>query len=490
MSAPVLVVGGGIAGLSVALAAAPRPVLLLSRGEGNEDGATLLAQGGIAAAVGPDDSAEAHIEDSLVAGGGCNDRPALRLLAHQAPAAVAWLAAFGVAFDRDCSGRPRLAREGGHRCPRVLHAEGDATGRAIARALTEALRQAGHVRRLPGLEANALRLVDGRVAGLDARDTQGRRHAIEAGAVVLATGGIGALFAYTSNPAGADGGGLALGLAAGAAARDIEFLQFHPTALAVPGASGRLPLITEALRGEGARLLDARGQPLMQHLDPRGDLAPRDVVARAVWRAGLGGARVWLDARALGAALPQRFPTVHGICRAHGIDPLREPIPVQAAAHYHMGGLHTDLFGRTSLPGLYAAGEVGCNGVHGANRLASNSLLEAVVFGRRLGRRLALGECDDLPRGDARSLERGPEGQALPALRELLWRHLGPERDGEGLATGLACIAADAGVAQSWQGRLATALLQAALGRPRSLGAHFRRDCPAASPGTAAAMLA
>jgi L-aspartate oxidase len=476
VSAPVIVVGAGIAGLSVALAAAPRPVLLLCRSEG--DGATPLAQGGIAAALAPGDSANAHIEDSLAAGAGCNDLAALRLLAFQAPSAVAWLASHGVDFDRDQFGHPRFAREGGHRCARVLHAEGDASGRAIARALVAAIRQAGHVQRLPGLELNALLRRDGRIVGVQARDAQGRTQRIEAGAVVLATGGIGALLACSSSPRGAEGGGLAAGLAAGALARDLEFLQFHPTALALPLVDGRLPLLTEALRGAGARLLDAQGRPLMDGIDPRGDLAARDVVARAVWRAGRRGAAVWLDARSLGDDLPRRFPTAFALCQARGIDPRRDPIPVQAAAHYHMGGLRTDLFGRSSLPGLYAAGEVACNGVHGANRLASNSLLEAVVFGRRLGRRLALGESADSPQGEAEIIERGPDLADLAPLRQLLWRSFGPERSGAGLRAGLEGIAADPLLAQSWQGRLATALLKAALARPHSLGAHWRSDVP------------
>ncbi len=474
MSAPVIVVGAGIAGLVVALSAAPRPVLLICRSE--SDGATPLAQGGIAAALAPGDSGNAHIEDSLIAGAGCNELAALRLLAFQAPSAVAWLASHGVDFDRDATGHLRFAREGGHRCARVLHADGDATGRAIARALAAAARQAGHVQRLSGPEVGALLRRGGRIAGVEARDARGRTQRIEAGAVVLATGGIGALLARHTSPRGADGGGLALGLAAGAAARDLEFLQFHPTALAHTGPDGRLPLITEALRGAGARLLDAQGRPLMQGIDPRGDLAPRDVVARAVWRATLGGAPVWLDARRLGDELPRRFPTVFALCQAQGIDPRLEPIPVQAAAHYHMGGLRTDLFGRCSLPGLYAAGEVACSGVHGANRLASNALLEAVVFGRRLGRCLAQGECADAPAGRLRVIGRGADLSDPQPLRQLLWRGFGPERSGTGLRAGLDGIAADPALAQSWQGRLAMNLLQAALARPQSLGAHWRCD--------------
>ncbi|MEY2167207.1 L-aspartate oxidase [Rhodanobacter sp. FW106-PBR-LB-2-19] len=366
-----------------------------------------LAQGGIAAALGEGDGAAAHAHDTLEAGARHNDAAAVRWLCEAAPATVSWLAAQGVAFDRAADGRLQLGREGGHGARRIVHAGGDATGAALVRALRARVEAASHVQWRGGVDAEALLLRDGRVAGVRVRDTRGRCEEIEAAAVVLATGGIGALYAHTSNPPGADGAGLALALAAGAAPRDLEFVQFHPTALAVNGHG--LPLLTEALRGAGARLLDAAGAPLMHGLHPLGDLAPRDVVARRVWQARQQGG-AWLDATPVAGDWQVRFPTVLAACLAHGLDPRREPLPITPVAHFHMGGVATDLDGRSSLPGLHAVGEAACNGVHGANRLASNSLLEAVAGGRRLGAVLAA--TARLPAGGTgRWIERGA---ALP----------------------------------------------------------------------------
>lgn len=479
---PVVIVGAGIAGLSTALAAAPRPVVVLDRGPAGEDGATPLAQGGIAAALGPGDTPAQHAEDTLLAGAGRNDSRAVALLTAQAPAAIAWLQAQAVVFDRDGEAL-RLGREGGHRCDRIVHAGGDGSGRCIAQALAAAARRAPHIRFRSGLEVDALRLRGTRVIGLRARERTGRTHEFDAAAVVLATGGIGALFACTSNPTGAGGAGLALGLSAGAAGRDLEFIQFHPTALAPREgqAPDRLGLISEAVRGAGARLCDGGGRPLMAGVDPRGDLAPRDIVARRVWQARLAGEATCLDGRAIGSAWPSRFPTVFALCRAAGIDPRDEPIPVLPAAHFHMGGLRTDLLGRTSLPGLYAVGEVACNGVHGANRLASNSLLEGVVFGRRLGAWLARNERRAAGAGATRLAELAPALDApdWQTLRGLLWRHLGPLRTAEGLELALSAIEREPALRESWPGRLATTLLAAALERGESLGAHYRSDARA-----------
>jgi L-aspartate oxidase len=299
--------------------------------------------------------------------------------------------------------------------------------------------------------------------------------------VVLATGGIGALFARTSNPPGAEGAGLALGLAAGAAARDMEFVQFHPTALDVPGHC--LPLLTEALRGAGARLLDDAGQPLMAGVHPLGDLAPRDIVARQVWQVQAGGGQAWLDARAVEGDWAQRFPTVLAACGRHGFDPRRSPVPITPAAHFHMGGLATDGDGRTTVPGLFAVGEVACNGVHGANRLASNSLLEGVACGRRLGLLLAAAASDhDRCRPtrcqpiDQRWVALGANlpDPPLQALRELLWQAAGPVREASSLREAWRTCASIA--PQGWQARLAQLLLRAARLRRLSLGAHCRHD--------------
>lgn len=478
---PVVIIGAGIAGLSTALAAAPRPVIVLSRGDAGDDGATPLAQGGIAAALGPDDTPAQHAQDTLTAGAGCNDRAAVTVLTEQAPAAIAWLQAQAVEFDRDGEVLS-LGREGGHGRDRIVHAGGDRSGQVIAAALAAAARRMPHIERRPGLAVDALMLRAGKATGVRARDAAGTAHFIEAAAVVMATGGIGALFACTSNPVGADGAGLALGLSAGAAGRDLEFVQFHPTALApADGARpGQLPLVSEAVRGAGARLCDGDGRLLMAGVDARGDLAPRDIVARCVWQARQAGASTWLDARRLGESWPGRFPTVFAACRAHGIDPRVEPIPVLPAAHYHMGGLRTDLLGRTTVPGLYAIGEVACNGVHGGNRLASNSLLEGVVFGRRLGAWFARGGDAAAPAGQMRLVEAGPplNASGWQALRALMWHHIGPERSGEGLGLALTAIARDRALRESWPGRLATAMLASALRRGDSIGAHYRSDAP------------
>lgn len=478
-SAQLAVVGGGVAGLSVALAAAPRPVLLLSRGRSGDDSATALAQGGIAAALGPGDTPTAHARDTIAAGAGHNDRAAVRYLCAQAPAAIARLQALGLAFDHD-GDRLRLGREGGHGADRIVHAGGDASGAILLQRLWRAARAAGHVEIREGVEVQTLLLRDGAIAGVRLRDGGGGEHVVGTGAVVLATGGIGALFAASTNPASADGGGLALGLAAGAAARDLEFVQFHPTALAVSGTGhhGRpLPLVTEALRGAGARLYDDHGRSLMRGQHPLADLAPRDLVARRVWQSLRSGAGAWLDATALGEDWPERFPTVYAACRAHGIDPARQRIPVTPAAHFHMGGLAVDRDGRTRVRGLYAVGEAACSGVHGANRLASNSLLEGLVFGHRLGRRLR----DERLRTPARgsyawaSAGASADASAMMRLRALLWDALGPVRDDVTLATAMRELQADADTFGR-QGRLALRLLDAAGRRRGNLGAHWRSD--------------
>ncbi|EIL86848.1 quinolinate synthase, B subunit (L-aspartate oxidase) [Rhodanobacter sp. 115] len=364
-----VVVGSGVAGLTAALAAAPAPVRLLCRAHDGAGSASALAQGGIAAAVDPQDSPAAHAADTLVAGANHNDAPMVQWLTAEAPGAIAWLQAQGVAFDRDTEGGLLLGREGGHGAARIVHAGGDATGAALIQALRAKAQAAAHVQWRGGVDVDGLLLRDERVVGVRTRDGRGRVEDVEASAVVLATGGIGALFARTSNPPGADGAGLALGLAAGAAVRDLEFVQFHPTALDVPGQ--RLPLITEALRGAGARLHDDAGHALMAGVHPLGDLAPRDVVSRRVAEIQASGGQAWLDATGVEGDWERCFPTVLAACLEHGFDPRRSVLPVTPAAHFHMGGLATDRNGHTSVPGLYAVGEVACNGVHGANRLAA-----------------------------------------------------------------------------------------------------------------------
>ncbi len=476
--APV-VVGSGVAGLAVALSLAPRPVRLLCRTPEGDGTASALAQGGIAAAIDPADSPAAHARDTLLAGGLEGNAANVQWLCAGAPAAIAWLQAQGVEFDRDDRGRLKLGREGGHHAARIVHAGGDATGAALVQVLRQRAQQATHVQWLGGVETEALLLRGDTVCGVRVRDARGHRQEMPATAVVLATGGIGALFARTSNPPGSDGNGLALGVAAGASLRDMEFVQFHPTALDLAGVRC-LPLITEALRGAGARQLNSAGLPLMAGLHPLGDLAPRDVVARRVWSAGCEQGQVWLDARGLAFDWSQSFPTVLASCLAHGIDPREQPIPVTPAAHFHMGGLAVDAEGRTGVAGLHAVGEVACNGVHGANRLASNSLLEAVSCGRRLGNLLALQEASP-SRGAFRWAERGGtlSSHPLGEVRDLLWKSAGPIRDGRAMRRALGVTGALA--KDGWQARIAQSLLVAALARDTSIGAHHRADSTPAS---------
>ncbi|MGY3039451.1 L-aspartate oxidase [Rhodanobacter sp. TND4EL1] len=470
---PIVVVGSGVAGLATALAAAPATVRLLCRAHDGCGSASALAQGGIAAALDPHDSPAAHAADTLVAGAQHNDAAMVQWLTAQAPAAITWLQGQGVAFDRDARGDLQLGREGGHRVARIVHAGGDASGAALVQALRARAQAAVHVQWRGGVDVDALLMREGRVVGVRTCDERGRHEQVEASAVVLATGGIGALYARSSNPAGADGAGLALGLTVGAATRDLEFVQFHPTALDVPGH--HLPLITEALRGAGARLLDADGNALMAGVHPLGDLAPRDVVSRRVAAVQAAGGRVWLDATGVDGEWERRFPTVLTACRAHCLDPRQTPLPVTPVAHFHMGGLAADEDGRTSIPGLYAVGEVACNGVHGANRLASNSLLEGVVCGRRLGEALSHA-LQPVVTGNLRVVERGPSlpPAELALLRELLWRAGGPIREARSLreAWRTCALLADIG----WQAGLGKALLRAMRTRRQSLGAHWRED--------------
>ena len=470
---PVVIVGSGVAGLCAALACAPQPVLLLNRGQGGTGSASMLAQGGIAAALDPADTAIAHARDTIAAGAGHNDAAMVQQLVSAAPGAIAWLQSQGVVFDQH-GGGPELGREGGHGVARIVHAGGDRTGARVTAALLARVQGASHIDWRGDVDVDALLLRGASVAGIRASDPAGRSEVIEADAVVLATGGLGALFAHTTNPLGSSGAGLALAIAAGAKVRDLEFVQFHPTALATRAPT--LPLITEALRGAGAVLRDDQGRALMKGLHALGDLAPRDVVARRVWQVQREGP-VWLDATALPAGWHGQFPNVMAACLAHDVDPRTAPIPVTPAAHFHMGGVATDADGRTSVHGLYAVGEVACNGVHGANRLASNSLLEGVVYGRRVGRHLA--RCRDVPSRDCtgfRLIDRGAglATDGFATLRETMWRAAGPVRTATMMAQALAELAGLA--AKGWEAGLARMVLAAALDNPRSLGAHWRDD--------------
>lgn len=504
LSAEVLIVGSGIAGLTAALEIdGHADVLLVTKGA-LAAGATLHAQGGIAAAVGPGDTAADHARDTLAAGAGLAEEAAVHLLCEEGPAAIARLVERGVAFDRDEDGAPALGLEGAHGRPRILHAGGDATGRAIELALVAAVRERG-IRVLERTALADLVVDDGRVHGARLLGADGRSVLVRAGAVLLATGGAGQLFAHTTNPQVATGDGIAAAARAGAALADLELYQFHPTSLAVPGGF----LVSEAVRGEGAVLRDADGRRFLPAVDPRAELAPRDVVARAIARtmAAQGGLPVRLDATGIGGdRLRERFPTIDAAVRAAGLDWGRSPIPVTPAAHYWMGGIRTDLDGRTSLPGLLAAGECARTGVHGANRLASNSLLEGAVLGARAGvaaaadaAAVAAAEVAADGAGTdaaaAPTAARGPVTWTRADLQQLMWSHAGLLRSGEQLMEAAAVL-------EGWQApaprtinaledrnllELGRLLVAAALARPRSVGAHHRLDDPggAATAGPA-----
>lgn len=476
-----LIVGAGLAGLSAALAAAPRPALVAAPATVGQAASSAWAQGGVAAALYPDDSAELHAADTVAAGAGLTDPAATLALTRAAPDTVQRLFGLGAPFDRDASGRFIQSLEAAHSRPRIVRAGGDGAGRAIIQALGVAALAAPHITLRAGLTLIALiQDANGQVRGARFRDNDGAFIDIFAPAVILATGGVGGLFAVTTNPAQLRGEGMGLAAQAGAEILDPEFVQFHPTALDV--GADPAPLATEALRGEGARLIDGDGAAIVDH--PQGDLAPRDIVARAVHTALGDGRGAFLDARqTVGAAFPDHFPAVYAACIAAGIDPRVQPMPVAPAAHYHMGGIAADMDGRTSLPGLYAVGECAATGVHGANRLASNSLLEAAAFGRNAGE--AAKDEDDVS-GSIPTLADAPAA-ALPApalaeLRTAMSRHAGVVRDETGLTALLDRIAALERIHGPAPALIAAQLIaKGALDRRESRGGHFRADHPGAA---------
>ena len=473
----VLIVGAGLAGLSAALAAAPRKALVLTGAPLSQGCSSAWAQGGMAAALSGEDTPELHAADTIAAGAGLVDAAMAAILAAEGPAAVRHLAELGAPFDRDAEGEFATSLEAAHSRARVARVKGDQAGRAIMDAVIAAALSARHIKvragcRLRGLLQDA----EGRVRGVLAEEN-GQLIEFVAPATILATGGVGGLYAVTTTPPELKGEGLALAALAGATIADPEFVQFHPTAIDI----GRdpAPLATEALRGEGAKLIDGQGEAFMAKYHPDAELAPRDVVARAIHAEREAGHGAFLDARAaVGAHFPDEFPAVFAACLSGGIDPRVAPIPVAPACHYHMGGIVTDADGATSLPGLYAAGECASTGVHGANRLASNSLLEAAVFGARAGQ--AAREAFDPA---SRPLRASPAPdlppKALAELRTAMSREAGVVRDAEGLTRLIALI----GEMETRHGQAlplvaARLIAEAALARPASLGAHFRIDGP------------
>ena len=483
----IVIVGGGLAGLFCALKL-QRPVTVITAAPIGEGASTAWAQGGIAAAVAEGDSAEAHARDTIAAGAGLVDEAVAYTMAREAPDRIRDLLAFGVPFDKDLEGRLTVGREAAHSARRIVHVRGDQAGRAIMAALVAAVHNTPRIRVLEGYIAENLTTEGGRVVGVKARDRAGRLTHIPAQATVLASGGLGHLFAVTTNPIEARGQGLAIAARAGAVIADPEFVQFHPTAIDI----GRdpAPLATEAIRGEGAALLNRAGERFMLKVHAEAELAPRDIVARAVFAELRAGRGAFLDARKAIANFAERFPGVAAYCASAGIDPARDLIPVAPAAHYHMGGVATDANGRTSLAGLWAAGEVASTGAHGANRLASNSLLEATVYAARIAEDIAgLSLSDALARSIAPlgAMTLVSDAVREQALRSLMSAHVGVMRTGDGLQLALRKIAdLERDAAQLPQLRnMATAALlitAAALRRTESRGGHYRADCPDTDP--------
>jgi L-aspartate oxidase len=497
-----LIIGSGIAGLRAAITLASAGRVLILTKAGASESNTGYAQGGIAAALGADDAPAAHAADTIRAGDGLCDENAVRILTNEGPRYVLELIAWGARFDRDVDGRPALGLEAAHSVRRILHA-GDATGREIGRALLTRVVTLPSVRSISHALVTELVADDSVVRGARFFDEDGQPHEVRARATLLATGGAGYVFRETTNPAVATGDGIALAYHARARVTDLEFVQFHPTALNRPGAPRFL--ISEALRGEGARLVNAKGEPFMGRYHPQGDLAPRDIVARSIAREAERAGPIFLTLAHLDQSHVQtRFPTISQMCGQLGLDLAVDPIPVGPAAHYLMGGVETDDWGRTSLEGLFAAGETACTGVHGANRLASNSLLEGLVFGARAAE--AMTEPSRAARPMSNRRDAGPSefestvqaGEAWPdsgAVRDLMWKAVGLFRTRDGLRDAVARLSAaylaeraamkpesttDAG---AWRRfnllTVAWLIARAALRREESRGGHFRADFPA-----------
>lgn len=481
-----LVIGSGIAGLHTAQRASDNGDVIVLTKRTLHDSATAYAQGGIAAALGAGDSTDLHRQDTLAAGAALCDAAAVEVLVEEGPARVRELAESGAQFDLDADGRFTLGREAAHSRKRIVHAKGDQTGAEVARALIHRVSERSNITVLETARALDLIVSGGRCCGVRA-NVGGKAVEIVADATILATGGCGQLYRYTTNPLVATGDGYAIAYRAGAKLADLEFVQFHPTAMDTP--ENPLSLISEAVRGEGAVLLNDRGTRFMSKRHKLAELAPRDIVAREIFREQQGGSRVWLDARKLSRSFARRFPGILALCLARGIDPRRDLIPVTPAAHYMMGGIVTDLAGRSSLERLYACGEVSRTGVHGANRLASNSLLEGLVFAERVARDAV--NQPRLPRvprlakwNVSRLSDRGAAQVAADDIRQVMWTHAGIDRNAAGLrAARKALDAIRARLAPGATEELnmvqtARLIVDSALLRRESRGGHYRSDFP------------
>lgn len=485
-----LVVGAGVAGLRAAIELAEAGSVLVIAKDTLRESSSEYAQGGIAVALSDDDEVGLHENDTMVAGAGLCDRDAVRILVQEGPAAIQKLIEWGVEFDREGS-KLLFALEGAHSRNRVLHSHGDSTGREIARTLYKKAASLDNIEFRSFASVTDLLVHNGEVTGATASDSEQKPVRIFAHGVLLATGGLGCVFKETTNPDVATGDGIATAYRAGAVISDIEFVQFHPTALFVPNAPRFL--LTEALRGEGGRLLNSAGESFMSRYDDRGDLAPRDVVSRSiVAEMRRTQSHVYLDLTHMDAAfVRRRFPRVYETCLHHGVDITAAPVPVHPAAHYAMGGVRTDVDGRTTTPRLYAAGEAACSGVHGANRLASNSLLEGLVYGARAG--AAMREL----KGDRSSCGELPEPEQHPeilesAVRSLTWEYCGISRDAEGLAKALGVLASvghrnlEHPSREDYELRnlhlVASLIARCAQAREESRGGHYRTDFPETRP--------
>ncbi|WP_422370774.1 L-aspartate oxidase [Hoeflea sp.] len=489
----VIIIGGGLAGLFCALKLAPRAVTVLAAAPIGRGASSAWAQAGIAAAVGPGDTVDKHVTDTIIAGDGIVDEDVIRMMATEASARIHDLLEFGVPFDRDLAGKLSVSREAAHSESRIVRVRGDMAGRAIMEALVAAVRKTPSIRVLEGYVAEELITGNGRVTGVAARDKAGSGedlHRLNASHVVMATGGVGHLYEVTTNPTEARGGGIGMAARAGARLADMEFVQFHPTAINV--GKDPAPLATEALRGHGATLHNSAGERFMLGLHKDAELAPRDVVARGIFAEVKAGRGAFLDCRAAVHDFADEFPTVFGYCTEAGIDPAKEMIPVVPAAHYFMGGIWTDADGRSSLPGFWACGECTSTGAHGANRLASNSLLEAVVFAARIALRLGSEMTGSAPanwqEGSVSSASHLAENDHpnMAALRRTMSPNLGVLRDGDGMRDALRTILDLARNSHSarFDNVITTAKLiaVAALNRLESRGGHFRTDFPEESP--------